>query len=251
MREPIPSSLKDKLSQISTATRCMNLYKLGIRNVFMHGLHPLAPLGIGKRVVGRAVTLRFLPMREDLDAALTPEQRHAAPYRLAVESIEAGDILVIDAMGYLATGTFGDMLSARMKYRGAVATVVDGAVRDSPFIQQVGLPTFVRGVHAGGIERGLMSIDFNTPIQCGGVLVMPGDILLADDEGVVVIPPSYAERLAEAGVAEEDEEQFIRAQIEAGVSIQEVYPPNEKWLAAYRHRKDKTNSIGGSGWNKN
>lgn len=234
MRESIPPALKDKLSQISTATGCMNLYKLGIRNVFMQGLHPLASLGIGKRVVGRAVTLRFLPLREDVDAALTPEQRHNAPYRRAVESIEPGDILVIDAMGYLATGTFGDMLSARMKYRGAVATVVDGAVRDSPFIRQVELPTFVRGVHAGGIERGLMSMDVNVPIQCGGVLVMPGDIILADDEGVLVIPPSYTERLADAGIAEEDEERFIRAQIEAGVSIQEVYPPNEKWLAAYK-----------------
>jgi regulator of RNase E activity RraA len=96
------------------------------------------------------------------------------------------------------------------------------------------LPTFVRGVHAGGIERGLMSMDVNVPIQCGGVLVMPGDIILADDEGVLVIPPSYTERLADAGIAEEDEERFIRAQIEAGVSIQEVYPPNEKWLAAYK-----------------
>jgi len=215
----------------------MNLYKLGIRNVFMQGLHPLAPLGIGKRLVGRAVTLRFLPVREDIDAALTPEQRHNAPYRLAVESIKPGDMLVIDAMGFLATGTFGDMLSARMKYLGSVATVVDGAVRDSPFIRQVSLPTFVRGVHAGGIECGLLSVDFNMPIQCGGVLVMPNDILLADDEGVVVIPPSYAERLAEVGVAEEVEEQFIRAQIEAGVSIQEVYPPNEKWLAAYKAQK--------------
>ncbi len=237
MSEPIPQALKEKLAQMSTATACMNLYKMGIHTVFMQGLHPLAPLGIGKRLVGRAVTLRFLPVREDVDAALTPEQRHTAPYRLAVESIKPGDILVIDAMGYLATGTFGDMLSARMKHLGAVATVVDGAVRDSPFIRQVGLPTFVRGVHAGGIERGLMSVDFNTPIQCGGVLVIPNDLLLADDEGVMVIPASYAERLAEVGVAEEDEEQFIRAQIEAGVSIQEVYPPNEKWLAAYKAPK--------------
>ncbi len=241
MSEPIPLSLKEKLAQMSTATACMNLYKMGIRNVFMQGLHPLAPLGIGKRLVGRAVTLRFLPFREDVDTALTPEQRHVAPYRRAVESIEPGNMLVIDAMGYLATGTFGDMLSARMKYRGAVATVVDGAVRDSPFIRQVGLPTFVRGVHAGGIERGLMSFDANIPIQCGGVLVMPNDILLADDEGVVVIPPSHTERLANVGVAEEEEEQFIRAQIEAGVSIQEVYPPNEKWLAAYKAQKRSTN----------
>jgi regulator of RNase E activity RraA len=237
MSEPISQALKEKVAQMSTATACMNLYKMGIRNVFMQGLHPLAPLGIGKRLVGRAVTLRFLPVREDIDAAFTPEQRHNAPYRRAVESIQPGDMLVIDAMGFLATGTFGDMLSARMKYLGSVATVVDGAVRDSPFIRQVDLPTFVRGVHAGGIERGLMSVDFNTPIQCGGVLVMPNDILLADDEGVVVIPPSYAERLADVGVAEEDEEQFIRAQIEAGVSIQEVYPPNEKWLAEYKAKK--------------
>ncbi len=237
MSEPISQSLKEKFARMSTATACMNLYKMGIRNVFMQGLHPLAPLGIGKRLVGRALTLRFLPFREDVDAALTPEQRHTAPYRRAVESIEPGDMLVIDAMGFLATGTFGDMLSARMKHLGSVATVVDGAVRDSPFIRQVGLPTFVRGVHAGGIERGLMSFDVNIPIQCGGVLVIPNDILLADDEGVVVIPPSYAERLADVGVAEEDEEQFIRAQIEAGVSIQEVYPPNEEWLAAYQAQK--------------
>jgi 5-oxopent-3-ene-1,2,5-tricarboxylate decarboxylase/2-hydroxyhepta-2,4-diene-1,7-dioate isomerase len=237
-RPSISPALKDKLLQISTATGCMNLYKMGIRNTYMKGLYPLTPLGIGKRLVGRAVTLRFLPLREDVDALLTPEDRHTAPYRRAVESIVEGDILVVDAMGNLETGTLGDMLSARIKYRGAVATVVDGAVRDSPFIRQVGLPTFVRGVHAGGIERGLMSFDVNTPIQCGGVLVMPNDIILADDEGVIVIPPGYAERLAEAGVNEEDEERFIRAQIEAGMSIQEVYPPNEKWLAEYKAQKN-------------
>ncbi len=239
MREPIAQLLRDQLLQMSTATACMNLNRLGIRNVFMQGLYPLAPLGLGKRLLGRAVTLRFLPVREDLDAALTADQRHNAPYRLAVESMTPGDMLVIDAMGFLATGTFGDMLSARMKYLGSLATIVDGAVRDSPFIRQVGLPTFVRGVHAGGIERGLLSVDFNTPIQCGGVLVMPNDLLLVDDEGVVVIPPSYAEQIAELGIAEENEEQFIRMQIEAGVSIQDVYPPNEQWLAKYKAQPPK------------
>jgi 5-oxopent-3-ene-1,2,5-tricarboxylate decarboxylase/2-hydroxyhepta-2,4-diene-1,7-dioate isomerase len=83
----------------------------------------------------------------------------------------------------------------------------------------------------------LMSFDVNISIQCAGVLVVPGDIILADDEGVIVVPPSYAERLAQVGVDEEEEERFIRAQIEAGVSIQEVYPPNEKWLAEYKAQK--------------
>lgn len=212
----------------------MKLYSLGIRNTFMKGLHPLAPLGIGKRLVGRAVTLRFLPLREDIDAMLTPDQRHVAPHRRAVESIVAGDVLVIDAMGNLDTGTFADILSARMKYVGAVATVVDGAVRDSPFIRQVGLPTFVRGVHASGFERGLTSFDFNMPIQCGGVLVMPDDLILADDEGVVVIPPDYAERVAEMGLNEENERLSIRSKIEAGVSVQDAYPLNEELLAEYK-----------------
>ena len=247
MDPPLSGQILDnlcmRLAKVSTATACWNLFLLGIRNTYMKGLYPLMPLGTGSRIVGRAVTLRYVPFREDVDAAIKPEDRLHQAYRLAIESLESGDVLVIDAMGNLDAGALGDILAARIKYRGALAVVVDGAVRDGPLIRQVGLPAFVRGVHPAAGPRAIMSMDAHLPIQCGGVLVMPGDLILADDEGVVVVPTALAESVAAKGVEQEDLELFIRRRVEQGVSIQEAYPPSERVKAEHEAER-REQSVG-------
>lgn len=213
---------------------------MGIRNTYLKGLKPLAPLGLGNRLVGRAFTMRWIPYREDLEATGLTEVDGEAAFRRAIETLEPGDFFVVDALGDLDSGTLGDILSARVKYRGAVAAAVDGAVRDGPYIQDVGLPVFVKGVHPSAGVRTLWPADFNVPIQCGGVAVIPGDVLLGDDEGVVVIPASYAERLAEVGLETEERELFIRLKVEEGYSVVDAYPPRGALLAEFEAwKKDR------------
>ena len=241
-RPVVPDSILDSLTGISTATACATLHTMGMRNTFMKGLKPLTPLGLGNRLAGRASTMRWIPHREDLAEEEVSVVDGVDAFRRAIEQISPNDVFVVDAMGDLDSGTLGDILSARLKYRGAVAAVVDGAVRDAPYIQDVGLPVFVKGVHSAFGMRTLWPGDLDVPIQCGGVAVIPGDVILADDEGVVVIPAAYAERVAVVGIETEERELFIREKVEEGHSVQDAYPPSgalldefEKWKKARSH----------------
>ncbi|MCY4108741.1 MAG: ribonuclease activity regulator RraA [Chloroflexi bacterium] len=209
------------------------LLKLGIRNTFLEGIKPLVS---GAAVVGRARTLRYLPMREDL--APNPDELSRSAQRRAIESIGPGEILVVDAGGYLGAGTLGDILCERMKYRGALAVVVDGAVRDSAQIREVGLPVWSKGVHGAASSRSMWPADYNVPIRCGGCTVMPGDYIVADQDGVVVIPPVHAAQIAEDGSESERLENFIRMKIrDEGYSTTRAYPPNDEVLAEYESWK--------------
>lgn len=222
-----------KLAMVSSPTATHLLLKLGIRNTFLEGIKPLIS---GAAVVGRARTLRFLPMREDL--APNPDEPSQNAQRRAIESIAAGEILVVDAGGYLGAGTLGDILCERMKYRGALAVVVDGAVRDSAQIREVGLPVWCKGVHGAASSRSMWPADNNVPIRCGGCTVMPGDYIIADEDGVVVIPPTHAAQIAEEGSEAERREEFIRMKIrDEGYSTDRAYPPNDEVLAEYESWK--------------
>ena len=218
-----------KLAMVSSPTATHLLLKLGIRNTFLEGIKPLIS---GAAAVGRARTLRFLPMREDI--APDPEHPSNNAQRLAIESIEPDEILLVDAGGYLGAGTLGDILCERMKYRGAVAVVVDGAVRDSAQIREVGLPVWCKGVHGAASSRSLWPDEYDIPIRCGGCTVMPGDYIIADEDGVVVVPPVHAARIAEEGSESERREEFIRMKIrDEGYSTDRAYPPNDEVLAEY------------------
>ena len=224
-----------KLAMVSSPTATHLLFKLGIRNTFFEGIKPLIS---GAAVVGRARTLRFLPMREDLP--VNPEQPSRNAQRLAIESIGPGEILVVDAGGYLGAGTLGDILCERMKYRGAVAVVVDGAVRDGKQIREVGLPVWSKGVHGAASSRSMWPDEYDIPIRCGGCTVMPGDYIIADEDGVVVIPPVHAAQIAEDGSESEQLEEFIRMKIrEEGYSTDRAYPPNDEVLAEYESWKKR------------
>jgi regulator of RNase E activity RraA len=227
--EPLPAGVLDTLKRASTASITAELFKLGIRHSFMTGVGPLSP---DDRMVGEAVTLRYLPYREDLNAGQSvADPEH--PQRKTIDNIEAGGILVIDARGSLRSGTLGEILMARLKARGAAGMVTDGAVRDAAGIRSVGLPTFVGGVHASASNTVHYAADAYLPVQCGGITVCPGDVLVGDSDGVVVIPRKMAVKIADEAVHHDEIEVYLFERISGGESLRGIYPPNEQTLREY------------------
>jgi regulator of RNase E activity RraA len=203
------------------------LQRLGFHHTYLAGVLPRTPV---QRFVGRAFTMRCLPAREDVMRAQTPA---TSLHRRAFETINPGQVLVIDARGELSAGVLGDVLATRLVARGGVAVVTDGAVRDLPAMQEVGLPLFARGIHTANFGRVHVVADLNVPVQCAGVLIMPGDVLVGDPEGVVAIPQAVAVQAAEAGLEQELLDTFSRTRVAAGASLSEAFPPNERLRAEY------------------
>jgi regulator of RNase E activity RraA len=193
------------------------LHDLGIHNVVMRGIRALVP--VTGSAAGPARTLHFLPAREDL-----PKPPRGAINRKLIDSVGSGEMIVIDAGGYLEGAVLGDMLAGRAAFRGAAGVVADGVMRDIASIVPLGLPVFARGSHPAPNGYGLLAWEIDGPIQCGGVLVQPGDWILADGDSVIVIPASKAEEVAEKALAVGDEEEFCARLIAAGFPIDEAYP---------------------------
>ena len=219
-----------KLLHVSTATLTTQLLKRGFRNTFIAGLTPLRP---DLRMVGRAFTLRYVPIREDLDKALEYDNENNIQ-RLAVEQINEGDVLVIDARSNVNAASFGHILATRIFKRGASGLVTDGALRDTVGIQQLDLPVYTRMPHATTSVSVHHPVDMNVPIGCGEVYVQPGDIVVGDAEGVVIMPASVADEVARDGYEQEILEQFLQEQVATGRNIKGVYPPDEKTLEEYK-----------------
>lgn len=219
----------DMLRAVSTATLSTQLYRRGFRNCFMHDVRPLRP---DTRLVGRAFTLRYIPVREDLEPTGDFDNTRNKQ-RVAVESVGPGDVLVIDARGDTRAGVLGNILAARVKARGAAGIVTDGAFRDTPEIRDLGIPAYARGQNANLSISAHHPADINVPIGCGGVAVLPGDVIVGDGEGVIVIPQAIAEEVARAAYEQEQLETYIFTKVSAGSSILGVYPPNEATLAEY------------------
>lgn len=218
------TAIRDDLAKVSTATACHMLISLGWRNAYMRGLLPLQELGLGTRIVGRARTCRYL-MRRGPEGPHDPVARRVSPEIVLIESLEPGDVVCIDALGVPTAGIIGDILSARMLGRGALAAIVHGAVRDAPFIREVGLPVFAATVHPSHSGRDLVAVDRDRPIDMGGAQVLPADVILADDEGALAMPLDLAEYIAAHGPEKEDLEIWIRGKVAAGGSIHDYYPP--------------------------
>jgi len=225
-------AIRDDLARVSTASACQLLISEGWRNTYMVGLLPLRPLGLGVRIVGRARTCRYL-MRRGPGGGPDPEGRRRSPEIVAIESIEAGDIFCVDALGVPTSGIIGDILSARLQARGVPAAVIHGAVRDSPYIAELGFQVFCSAVHPAHSGRDLEPVDFDQPINMAGVQVRSGDILLADDEGVIAMPLEQAEMVARLGPPKERLEIWIRDRIVAGGSVHDYYPLGPGRLAEY------------------
>jgi regulator of RNase E activity RraA len=218
------------LSGVSTATLTTVLLKNGLRNVWLRGTRPLAP---GQpRVAGRAFTLRFVPAREDL---ATPAS-WASPIstRAAIEAMPAGCIAVVGALGVTDAGIFGDILCARMRKRGVAALVSDGVVRDVAGVLGTGLPVWCRGTAAPPSVAGLTFVGWQEPIDCGGVAVFPNDVIVVDQDGAVLIPAALLDDVVAASVEQERLEGWIMGQVEAGVPLPGLYPPDAQTAARYR-----------------
>lgn len=210
------------LSAVSTATITTVLLKKGLRNVWMRGARPLSPAQ--PRLVGPAFTLRFVPAREDL---ATPESWSSPrSTRAAIEDMSAGCIAVVDAMGVDDAGIFGDILCARMRIRGVAALLTDGVVRDVAGVRGTGLPIWCGGVAAPPSVAGLTFVDWQQPVGCGGVAVYPDDVVVVDDDGAVVIPKDMVAAVTEAASAQERLETWIMGEVERGVPLPGLYPPN-------------------------
>jgi regulator of RNase E activity RraA len=214
---------------VSTASLTSQLQKRGFANTFMQGVLPLRP---ELRLAGQAFTLRFIPIREDLEPPGEIDNR-TSKQRIAVESVGPGDVLVIDARGDIGAATLGDILTARIMRRGAAGIVTDGAFRDTPSIRSLDLATYARGMSPYASTRIHHPQDINVPIGCGGVAVLPGDLIVGDGEGVVVIPRAVAEDVVRATYEQDEREKYIMLKIQQGSSILGVYPPDADTLAAY------------------
>ena len=232
----------ETLSKITTATLTTMLLKKGLRNVWLRGTKPLRP---GQpRLVARAFTLRFVPAREDL---ATPES-WASPIstRAAIEAMPAGCIAVVDAMGVTDAGIFGDILCARMAKRGVAALVTDGVVRDLAGVLATGLPVWCSGAAAPPSVAGLTFVAWQQPIGCGGVAVFPGDVVVADDDGAMLIPAALLADIVAQAPEQERLESWIMGEVEAGASLPGLYPPNAENKARYQAAQAAITQLAGS-----
>ena len=205
------SELSDKLKMASSATLTSVLRNKGLHNTFMHNV---VPLQSDARMVGRAFTLRYIPAREDLDEV--PLDNLKDVQRIGIEQIGAGDVLVIDARGDTRAGTMGSILAARIQVRGCTGVVTDGAYRDSPTIAASRLPAYAAAMNAHTNKTVHHPSEIQVPIACGGVAVFPGDLLVGDQEGVVVIPAHLAAAVAAEAEEMEQKERFIMEKIRSG-----------------------------------
>jgi regulator of RNase E activity RraA len=214
---------------VTTATLTTVLLKKGLRNVWIRGAFPLRDGQ--ERVAGPAFTFRFVPAREDL---ATPES-WSSPIstRAAIEAMPGGAIAVIDAGGCRDAGVFGDILCARMALRGAAALVTDGVVRDLEGVLGTGLPVWASGTAAPASVAGLTFVGWEQPVGCGGVAVMPGDLIVADRDGAVVVPQALVAEVRAAAVEQERLEAWIIGEVRAGVPLPGLYPPNAETRARY------------------
>jgi regulator of RNase E activity RraA len=225
----LEAKIVETLSAVSTATLTTLLLKKGLRNVWMRGPRPLQPNQ--PRLVGRAFTMRFVPAREDL---ATPESWSSPrSTRAAIEAMPAGCIAVVDAMGIADAGIFGDILCARMARRGVAALVTDGVVRDIAGVLGTQLPVWCQGTAAPASVNGLTFVGWQEPIGCGGVAVLPNDVVVADGDGAVVIPADLVADVVAAAVEPERLEGWIMREVDAGVPLPGLYPSDEATRARY------------------
>jgi regulator of RNase E activity RraA len=230
---PLDAAAIATLEGVSTATLTTVLLKQGLRRVWMRGTRPLRDGW--PRIVGPAFTLRFVPAREDL---ATPESWSSPKStRAAIEAMPPGCVTVVDAMGCTDAGIFGDILCARMARKGVAALITDGVVRDLAGVLGTGLPVWCQGAAAPPSVAGLTFVDWQQPIGCGGVAVFPDDTVVVDQDGAVVIPAALLDGVVAAAAEQERLEAWIMTEVEKGVPLPGLYPPNAEAKARYAASK--------------
>ena len=228
---PLPDGVLEKLRKVSTSTIATQLYKRGFRQPQLLGVRPLSEVADG--FVGEAFTMRFIPMREDVDGVDPYRSGNTLQWE-AFESVPPGHVLVIDSYQNEAAASGGDMLVTRAWKRGAAAVVTDGGLRDGEVLAKLPFPTYAAQVTITTRAAQHHVADLNVPIGCAGVAVYPGDVLVGDRDGVLVIPRALAAEIAEQGYEQEQLEAFVSTKIHAGEPLWGNYPPGEEVKAEYK-----------------
>jgi regulator of RNase E activity RraA len=229
--------LVDALQHIGAAAATSSLSRLGVRNAHMVGPISFTP---GRAIAGPALTLQFMPKREDLygeDEYADPEKQL---HRHVLYHAQPGDIVVVDARGDMKSGIFGEMMLTYFRGRGGAGVVIDGCLRDFPHAKAIELGYWIRGLTPNfHTQTDLMPFAVNVPIACGGVLVMPGDIIVADDDGAVAVPAALAERVLDFASKHHEWEAFSKERLMQGGDLRRYYPLHddarpeyEAWLKA-------------------
>ena len=235
---PLSALTRERLANSGAANISNCLLKRGLRNTFLVGVEALAQEQ--EALVGPAFTVRFIPAREDLDS-MALYSRDDSLHRRSIEECPPGAVLVLAPGGDNRASVMGDMMAMRLKVRGVAGVLTDGGFRDVPGIRSTALPCFQRATSGPATPITLHPVEFNAPVGCAGVAIYPGDIIVGDGEGVVVIPRRLADEVAEEAAANADYERFVAAHIARGRSIFGLFPATadsrkeyEQWVAAGR-----------------
>jgi regulator of RNase E activity RraA len=236
----LSDATREKLKHVSTATLATALFKRGFRNQFIQNVHPLGFRG--ENMVGPAFTLRYMPAREDLNP-ITVFLDRAHPQRKAVEECPPGAVFVVDSRKDARAASAGSILVARLMKRGVAGIVTDGGFRDSPEIAALDIPSYHQRPAAPTNLTVHQAIDINVPIGCGDAPVFPGDIIVGDGEGVIVLPAHLADELADEATEMTAFEDFVTEKVLEGRTILGLYPATEEQtktdFAAWRKEKGR------------
>ncbi|MFT4213942.1 MAG: fumarylacetoacetate hydrolase family protein [Microbacterium sp.] len=219
--------LRAKLERVPVAGLSAQLRKRGLNNISIDGVRPLHPAA---KLIGTAKTLRFVPGREDLFTS------HGGGYnaqKRAFDAVQPGEVIVIEARGESGSGTLGDILAIRAHAQGAAGIVTDGGVRDLDAVAAVGIPVYTSGGHPAVLGRKHVPWDHDLTIACGGATVQPGDIIVGDNDGVIVIPPGLVEQVVDEALAQEEEDAWIADRVAEGHPVDGLFPMNAAWRARY------------------
>ncbi len=231
---PLDPALRARLAEIAVPTLTAALYARGIRNSFLAGLAPLSKAHA--RFVGTAYTMRALPVREDLLAAVN-EGKAPNLHRRAMAEVAPGEVVVTDCGASGRISFFGELIATFLARKGVAAIVTDAGIADVGDVAATGLPVFCLGsAPIPGPARRLVG-DLGCPVDCMGVTIMPGDVLVGDENGVAAIPRAMAAEIADAAQAKAELEEFLLARLKDGAPLDGTYPPDAATLAAYAARK--------------
>lgn len=230
MSTPLTADNRRKLHEVGISTLTTCLFRKGFKNVYLHGVTPVAP-GL-PNMVGEAFTLRFIPAREDV-GGMAAYARERSLHQPAFEECPAGHVLVVDTHQETGACTCGNLLVARLQARGAAGIVTDGGFRDTAEIAKLGFPAYQTGPAPPPSFLRLHAVEMNQPIGCARVAVFPGDIIVGDGEGVVVIPAGIADDVAEEAHAMTGYEAFAAEKVREGRSIFGLYPATDASRAEY------------------
>ena len=224
----LTDELRAKLLSVGVATLSSQLRRRGYNDSSIDGVRSNKP---GTRMVGRARTLRFIPFRPDLFAS------HGGGYnaqKRAFDAVNPGEVIVMEARGEAGTGIVGDVLALRAQVRGAAGIVTDGGVRDYDQVAGFDIPTYSQGAHPAVLGRRHVPWETDITITCGGTAVQPGDVIVGDGDGVVVIPPALVHEVVESAITQESEDTFVAERVAAGEAVDGLFPMNAAWTAKYQ-----------------